>query len=569
MGLLSHIPLFVALKETWRHGYNARDFAADLLAGLTVCMIAIPMTMAVAIACGVEPEHGLYGAIIAGPLIAILGGSRLSVTGPVAELAVLILPVVTQFGFMGLMIATWMAGLILLVMGIGKLGRVIEFIPYPVTTGFIAGTGIVISVLQIKDFFGLTLPAGSQPHYFIERIMLLGASFPTIKPGDTLIGVFTLSLLMVWPRFKLAVPSHLAAMVLSGLLAFAFKIYFPELEIATIGSRYAGGIPQVFPEFNNIWHSVNVDLIHKLFVHSFAIAMLCAIKALLCAVVLDGMSGTRHNPNAELIAHGIGNLVLPFFGGLTSTSALARSVANWRVGARSPLSAIIHGVSILLVVLLLANIFSYLPIAALSALLLIAAWNIIDIQHCMRIIRIGTRSDLAVLLICFSLTVLLDMVVAVGVGMVLAALLFMKQMANISGGRWLLEAHEREIQQPLPEGVMVYEISGPLFFGAAEKAMSTLRENSQGLRVVILHMQDVPTMDISGLVALKSAMDSLHKKPILVILANVKEQPLSLMKRANFHLEPGKIAICATLAESIELAKQTVMKVLTYHSDVI
>lgn len=563
--LLSRIPLFVALRETWQQGYQARDFAADLLAGLTVCMIAIPMTMAVAIACGVAPEHGLYGAMIASPIVAILGGARLSVSGPVAELAVLILPVVTQFGFTGLMVATWMAGLILLIMGIGKLGRVIEFIPYPVTTGFIAGTGIVISALQIRDFFGLTLPPNAEPHYFIERMMVLGRAFPTISFGDTLIGFFTLFVLTIWPRFKIAVPSHLAAMIISGFLAFALKNYYPALEIATIGSRYVGGIPQVFPEFNALWQSFDPELIHRLFTHSFAIAMLCAIKALLCAVVLDGMSGTKHNPNGELIAQGIGNLILPFFGGLTSTSALARSVANWRVGARSPLSAIIHGLGILLVVLLLANLFSYLPIAALSALLLIAAWNIIDMQHCMKIIRIGTRSDLAVLLICFSLTVLLDMVIAVGVGIVLAALLFMKQMANISDGRWLLEAHEREIPHPLPEGVMVYEISGPLFFGAAEKAISTLKANSHGLRVVILNMQDVPTMDISGLVALQSALDLLHKKPILVILANVKEQPLSLMKRANLHSEPGKIVIGGTLKESIELARQSVMHVLPYH----
>lgn len=557
MGILSRIPLLMALRETWQDGYGLRDCAADIVSGLTVCMIAIPMTMAVAIACGVSPEHGLYGAIIAGPLIAFLGGARLSVTGPVAELAVLILPVVTQFGITGLMIATWMAGLMLLIMGIGKLGRVIEFIPYPVTTGFIAGTGIVISALQIKDFFGLTVSSSAHPQYFIERMMVLAEAFPTWQLGDTLIGGITLLILILWPRFKLPVPSHLAAMILSGFLAFALKTHYPELSIETIGSRYIGGIPQAFPSFNPLWNAFDVNLMRDLFSHSFAIAMLCAIKALLCAVVLDGMSGTKHNPNGELIAHGIGNLILPFFGGLTSTSALARSVANWRVGARSPLSAMIHGFSMLLVVLLFANIFSYLPIAGLSALLLIAAWNIIDFRHCIKIIRIGTRSDLAVLLICFSLTVLVDMVIAVGIGMVLAALLFMKQMANISGGRWLLEAPEWDIQQTLPEGVMVYEISGPLFFGAAEKAMSTLRQNSQGLKVVILHMHGVPTMDVSGLVALQSALESLHRKPILVILADVQEQPLSLMKKANLHAEPGKIAICSNLSDSIALAKRT------------
>ncbi len=555
MGILSHLPLATAIRETWRQGYTSRDLWADIMSGLTVCMIAIPMTMAVAIACGVQPEHGLYGAIIAGPLIALLGGARLSVAGPVAELAVLIYPVVYQYGFGGLMLTTWMAGLMLVIFGIAKLGRVIEFIPYPVTTGFIAGTGVVISTLQIKDFFGISLL--TQPKYFLERLISIAESFSTWQMGDSLVGIFTLFILIVWPRLKLALPNHLAAMILGSLFAFLLMHFFPDLSVETIGSRY-NGIPQTLPTVITGWDSFDLVLIRDLFGSAFAIAMLCAIKALLCAVVLDGMSGTKHNPNAELIAHGLGNLALPFFGGITATSALSRSVANWRAGAKSPLSAIIHGGAMLLVVLALAPIFSYLPMAGLAALLLIAAWNIFDMRHCLQIMRIGTRSDVAVLLICFGLTVLVDMVIAVGVGMVLAALLFMKQMANISGGRWLLEANEWDIEEPLPPGVMVYEISGPLFFGAAEKAMSTLRTHSQGLQVVILHMKGVPTMDISGLVALKSALNSLHEKPILIILADVQEQPMTVIKRAGLTPETGKLAICPTLSDSIELARRHV-----------
>lgn len=551
------IPLATAIREVWRQGYSTSDLFSDFMAGFTVCILAIPMTMAVAIASGVQPEHGLYGAMIAGPLIALLGGARLSVTGPVAELAVLIYPVVYQYGFGGLMLATWMAGMILLLMGIAKLGRVIEFIPYPVTTGFIAGTGIVISALQIKDFFGLTLL--TQPKYFLERMVRLAEAMPTLSVGDTMVGVITLFVLIIWPKLKkpffLAVPSHLAAMLIGSLFAYVIIQFFPNFSVDTIGTRYQG-IPQTLPTMIATWNSFDVSLIRDLFGSAFAIAMLCAIKALLCAVVLDGMNGTKHNPNSELIAHGIGNLVLPFFGGLPATSALSRSVANWRVGAKSPVAAIVHGISILIVVLILAPILSYLPMAGLAALLLIAAWNIFDVQHCIRIVRIGTRSDIAVLLICFSLTVLLDMVIAVGIGMVLAALLFMKQMANISGGKWLLHAKEWDIHEPLPMGVMVYEISGPLFFGAAEKAMSTLRENSQGLQVVILHMKGVPTMDISGVVALKSAIDSLHKQPILVILADIQEQPMTIIKRSRLKPETGKMAICDTLSEAIELARR-------------
>lgn len=550
-----NIPLAKGIRETWRQGYRLPDFLADFGAGLTICIIAIPMTMAVAIACGVQPEHGLYGAIIAGPLIGLLGGSRLSISGPVAELAVLMYPVVYQFGFGGLMLVTWMAGLILLMMGLAKLGRVIEFIPYPVTTGFIAGTGVVICALQIKDFFGLDLLV--QPKYFLDRLIGLAEAFPTWKIGDTTIGIITLLVMMFWSRLKLRIPAHLIAMIVGSLAGIALPLISPELSIETIGSRY-GGIPQSLPEILSFKGNLDLEAIRILFGSAFAIAMLCSIKALLCAVVLDGMTGTKHNPNAELIAHGIGNLVLPFFGGITSTSALSRSVANLRAGGRSPVAAVVHGVSILLVVLMFAPILSYLPMAALAALLLMAAWHIFDFEHCLQIVRVGTRSDVVVLLICFGLTVLLDMVIAVGVGMVLAALLFMKQMANITGGRWLLEATHWNMNKRLPEHVMVYEISGPLFFGAAEKAMSTLREHSSGLKVLILQMHGVPTMDISGVVALKSALESLQKKRIFVILSEVQTQPMEALKRAGLEPDTDKLAICENMQSSVELAKKIV-----------
>lgn len=550
---LSNLPLAVAIRESFAQGYHWRDLWADISAGLTICILAIPMAIAVAIACGVQPEHGLYGAIIAGPIIALLGGARLSISGPVPELAVLVYPVVHQFGFGGLMLVTWIAGLLLLIMGIGKLGRIIEFIPYPVTTGFIAGTGVVILALQIKDFFGLTLDV--QPKYFIERLDALFRAFPSWQVGDTAVGTITLFVLIVWSRIKTPIPGHLVAMIVASIVGKLLPLLFPEIPmIDTIGTRYAG-IPQSFPEFSTIWPTLDLESIHSMFGSAFAIAMLCAIKALLCAVVLDGMGGTKHNPNAELIAHGIGNLILPFFGGLTSTSALSRSVANLRVGASSPLASVVHGISILGVILLIAPILSYLPMAGLAALLLMSAWNIMDFRHCLQIIRIGTRSDVAVLLICFGLTVLIDMVIAVGVGMVLAALLFMKRMAKITGGRWLLQSSYTDIQEPLPAGVMVYEISGPLFFGAAEKAMSTLREHSVGLKAVILHMKAVPTVDISGIVALKSALESLYKKDIFVILSDVQEQPREALQRAGVVPEQGKLALSQNLVEGLNVIR--------------
>ncbi|MBP6103991.1 MAG: C4-dicarboxylic acid transporter DauA [Gammaproteobacteria bacterium] len=552
---LSQLPLATAWRERWRQGYTAAHLGSDLIAGLTVSMLAIPMTMAVAIACGVAPEHGLYGAIIAGPLIALLGGSQLSVSGPVAELSVLIYPVVYQYGIEGLIVASWMAGLMLLIMGLARLGRVIEFIPYPVTTGFIAGTGVVICVLQIKDFFGLNLLV--QPKHFLDRVVGLYHAFPSWQLGDTLVGLFTLALMLLWPRLKLRVSGHLVAMVFGSLLGVILAKIFPDLSLETIGSRY-GGIPQTLPALLSMDQLFNLERIRALFGSAFAIAMLCAIKALMCAVVLDGMRGTKHDPNAELIAHGIGNLVLPWFGALTATSALSRSVANVRVGATSPLSAIVHGLCILLVVLIFAPLFSYLPMAALSALLFMAAWNIFDYRHCLHIIRVGTRSDVVVLLICFGLTVLLDMVLAVGVGMVLAALLFMKRMANITGGRWLLEAAKGSKHERPPRHVMIYAISGPLFFGAAEKAMSTLREHSADLKAVILDMRGVPTIDISGLVALESCLASLFQKHIFVVLSAVQEQAYETLKRAGIEEKKDQLAICDNIKESVKFLKKSI-----------
>lgn len=549
-----YFSLSTALRQCWRQGYSFQDFFADLASGLTVCAIAVPFTMGVAIACGVPPEHGLYGAIIAGPLVAFLGGSRLSVTGPVAELAVLIYPVVYQYGFSGLMVASWMAGIMLLMMGLARLGRVIEFIPYPVTTGFIAGTGVVICSMQIKDFFGLTLQS-TQPKHFIERIVTIVQAFPSWQVGDALIGVATVMTILVWPKIKLRLPSYFIAMIVGSVLGILIPIAFPDWTVQTIGTRY-GGIPRSLPSFMPFLQDINMEMVQALFVPAFAIAMLCSIKALLCAVVLDGMKGTKHDPNAELIAHGISNLVLPFFGGLASTSALSRSVANLRAGARSPLSSIIHGTSIIAIILLFAQTLSYLPMATLAALLLVAAWNIFDVQHCLRIVRLGTRSDVVVLLICFGLTVLLDMALAVGVGTVLAALLFMKRMAKITGGRWLLESSQSDLQDKLPPGVMIYEVSGPLFFGAAEKAMSTLREHSSGLKTLILQMGRVPTIDINGMVALQSSLDSMFQKQVFVVLSEVQEQPKEMIEKAHILPQPGRLAICRNIRESLELAKQ-------------
>lgn len=548
-----NIPLFKGLSDSLQQGYQLNNLKNDCLAGLATCIVAIPLAMALAIAVGATPEQGLYTVIIAAPIIALLGGSRLSVSGPTAAFIIILFPVIQQYGMQGLWLATMMAGIILVFMGIAKLGRFIEFIPYPVTVGFTSGIGIVIASLQIKDFLGL--PIETQPSAFIERILLLIQKLPLFNIHDLYIGGITLVVMILWSKFKKSLPAHLIAILVGSAVAIILMKFFPDLHIETIGSRFHG-IPETLPSFSIPWHeNFNFKTIHELLGPAFAIAMLAAIESLLCASVLDGMTGTKHHSNSELIAQGIGNIIVPFFGGITATSAIARSVVNFRSGAYSPLAATLHGVFVLLAVIFLAPLFSYLPMASLAALLLVTAWNISDVKHFMHIIKIGPRRDVIVLIICFALTVFLDMVAAITVGVLLAALLFMNEMVNLSKGRWLLETKELNIDEPLPEGVMIYEISGPLFFGVAEKAMKELKLNRYGLKTVILHLGDVQSIDVSGIVALKSALDSLQEAAISIILAHVQPKIFLKLKRAGIYPIENKLVFTPTLHSGIVFAK--------------
>lgn len=547
-----NFPLFRALRDSLQPGYQFIDLKRDCFAGFAVCIVAIPLAMALAIAVGATPEQGLYTVIIAAPIIALLGGSRLSVSGPTAAFIIILFPVIQQYGMKGLWLATMMAGIILVFMGVAKLGRFIEFIPYPVTLGFTSGIGVVIASLQIKDFLGL--PVAIQPSSFIERIIFLIKKLPLFNIHDLYIGGITLAVMILWPKFKKSLPAHLIAILVGSAVAIVLMKFFPNLHIETIGSRFQG-IPETLPSFSIPWdEGFNFKNIHELLGPAFAIAMLAAIESLLCASVLDGLTGTKHHSNSELIAQGIGNIIVPFFGGITATSAIARSVVNLRAGACSPLSAVFHGIFVLLTMTFLASLFSYLPMASLAALLLVTAWNISDANHFIHILKIGPKSDVIVLLICFALTVFFDMVAAITVGVVLAALLFMNEMANLGKGRWLLETKELNIAEPLPEGVMVYEISGPLFFGVAEKAMRELKLNRFGLKAVILHLGNVPSMDVSGLVALKSAIDALQEASILVILAQAQPKILLKLKRAGIYPVDKKLIFAPTLHLGIEIA---------------
>ncbi|HEY6553801.1 MAG TPA: C4-dicarboxylic acid transporter DauA [Vicinamibacteria bacterium] len=553
-----------ALRETFRGGYHAGDFRADLMAGAVVGVVALPLSMALAVASGVAPQHGLYTAIVGGAVIAVLGGSRVQVSGPTAAFVVILAPIATQFGLGGLLLATALAGILLFVMGAVGMGQLIEFVPYPVTTGFTAGIAVVIATLQIKDLLGLT--TGSLPDHYIERLFVLVRALPTLRLSDLGIGALTLGLLLLWPRLTRRVPAALVALTVGALVAYLLTQILPGFEVATIESRFHG-IPRQPPQPVWVWDlpgpdgqplHMSLDLIRTLMPSAFAIAILGAIESLLSAVVSDGMTGRKHDPDAELMAQGIGNLVTPFLGGIAATGAIARTATNVRSGARSPIAAVVHSVVVFASVLLLAPWLGYLPMASLAALLLLVAWNMSESKHFVHLLRVAPRSDLAVLLICFGLTIVFDMVVSVTVGIVLAALLFMKRMAEVSGVTLVGEGHP-DLEEPLPRGVVLYEIAGPLFFGAAQKAMTALKMmEGREVRVVVLDLEHVPAIDATGIVGLESLVARLNESGVKVILVGLQGQPLHALAGAGWRNRKGRLRIFRSFERGIEVARRTV-----------
>ncbi len=559
-----------ALREILSEGYSAASLRADLMAGLVVGVVALPLSMALAIASGVAPQHGLYTAIVGGATIALLGGSRVQVSGPTAAFVVILAPISHRFGLGGLLLATLMAGLVLMAMGIARMGRLIEFVPHPVTTGFTSGIAVVIGTLQVKDLLGLSVPA--MPEHFIDKVGVLVKALPSAQLADFLIGLLTLTVLFAWRKLTQKVPAALVALLLAGAAAAAMSRFIPGFHVATIGSQFHyvvggvthSGIPQLPPMPVLPWRMPGPDgqplplsfsLIRDLAPAAFAIAMLGAIESLLSAVVADGMSGHQHDPDAELLALGTGNLIVPFFGGIPATGAIARTATSIRSGARTPLAALFHSEVVLLAVLLLAPVLGYLPMASLAALLLLVAWNMSEREHFAHMVRVAPGSDLAVLLICFGLTVVFDMVVSVTVGVVLASLLFLRRMSEVSTVR-LVDEHPFGLDRPLPDGVLLYEVAGPLFFGAARQAMAALAATNKGVRVVVLDLRSVPVMDVTGLVALESAFERLQREQVFVVLAGVQPQPLRVMARAGWRGRRGKLAIYRSFDRALELVRK-------------
>ncbi len=560
-------PLAFALRDRLAEGYSREDLRADLLAGLTVGLVAIPLSMALAIASGVPPQYGLYTAIIGGLIIALTGGSRINVSGPTAAFVVILLPITHTYGLGGLVVASLMAGMILLAMGVLRLGGLIQFVPHPVTTGFTAGIGVVIATLQLKDFLGLETDTGGA--HFLEKLASIVVALPTLHWADAAVGVCTLLVMLLWPRLKTRFTPHLVALFIGALFA-ALLAWMTHEQVATIGSRFTytlgedlmQGIPSLPPMPVWPWELPGADgrpvglsfaMIHALMGPAFAIAMLGAIESLLCSVAADGLAGTKHNPNAELIGQGLGNIVAPFFGGFAATAAIARTATNIRAGARSPVASAAHAITVLLAIVIFAKLLAHIPMASLAAILLVVAWNMSDAKHFINIVRTAPPSDVAVLLTCFVLTVVFDMVLAVGVGVVLAALIFMRRMASLTGVQ-LVNQQQHPHLADLPKHVVVYAINGPLFFGAAEKAMDNLRLVSREVRVVIIDMAGVSMMDITAIVAFDSLIQKMKKNKVAIIVSGLIPRLMTKLENAEIRPQAGSLTFCEDLQQARAVA---------------
>jgi SulP family sulfate permease len=564
---LTGVPIAVAVRRSFAQGYSLHRLRQDALAGVVVGIVALPLSMALAIAVGVPPQHGLYTAIVAGVVVALTGGSKHQVSGPTAAFIVILAPIVSKYGFSGLLTAGLLAGVLLVAMGAMRLGRLIEFIPHPVTTGFTAGIATVIATLQVKDVLGL--PVAKMPDGYVEKVAALWDARGGASLVELGVGAATLAILLVWPRVSRALPAPLVAIVLVSITVTVLAHVVPGFHVATIGSRFhstvgghdVAGIPPAPPLPMLPWGDGGMTFakVRELVSPAFAIAMLGAIESLLSAVIADAMTGKKHDPNAELVGLGLGNIVAPFFGGIAATGALARTATNIRAGATSPVAAVVHAAFVLTAVLVAAPLVAYVPMAALAALLLLVAYNMSDIRHFGHTLRVAPRSDVVVLLTCYVLTVVFDMVVAIGVGVVLAALLFMKRMSELTSSRVLGASSQEDETRALPKGVSVYEIAGPLFFGAAQKAMGAIETVGSASRAVVLALGAVPAIDATGLVALESALERLRHAKKLVVIAGPLPEPRSVFEKANLEVAHEHVFLADSLEQGIQLAQDLIL----------
>lgn len=529
-------------------GYTKKQLVSDIIAGLIVAIIALPLSIALAIASGVSPERGLYTAIVAGFVISMLGGSRVNISGPTAAFATIVAGIVAQFGMSGLVIATVMAGILLILMGVLKLGSLIKYIPYTITTGFTSGIAVTIVVGQIKDFLGLTYPEGTHAIETVEKLEAVVKSISTINWQAVLVGAISLAILIVWPKISKKIPGSLIAVVVGVLI-----VKFTGLKVNTIGDLYS--ISNALPPF--AIPEINFSTIHQLVPSAFTIAILAGIESLLSCVVSDSMIDDRHNSNTELIAQGVGNICSGLFGGIPATGAIARTAANVKNGGRSPISGMVHAAILLLILVVLMPYAAWIPMPVIAAILFIVAYNMCEWRHFVHICKTAPKSDILVLVVTFALTVIFDLVVAIEVGMIIAVLLFMKRMSDVTHVRTWSKIDEAVKTddgrlKDIPENTEVFEINGPMFFASSDKLVFPIKD---GIEVLILRMRSVPTIDASAMRSLNSLYNVCQEKGIKIIISHANEQPVSVMKKDGFYDKVGADNFCENIDEALNKAK--------------
>ena len=530
--------LFESLKN-----YKGKDLASDLVAGLIVAIIALPLSIALAIASGVAPVCGIYTAIVAGFVIALLGGSRVNISGPTAAFATIVAGIVATHGMDGLVVATLMAGLMLILMGLCRFGSLIKYIPTTITVGFTAGIAVTIAIGQVKDFMGLTYPAGTHAVETVEKAEAVAKSLHTVNWWALLVGGLGLVVLIVWPYISKKIPGSLIAVLVGSVAVWAL-----DLPVNTIGDLYS--IESSLPAFS--MPSFSFDMLVTLLPSAFTIAMLAGIESLLSCVVSDGMIGDKHRSNTELIVQGVGNICSGLFGGIPATGAIARTAANVKNGGRSPISGMVHAAVLLLILVALMPLASFIPMPIIAAVLFMVAYNMSEWRGFVKLCKTAPLTDILVLVVTFALTVIFDLVVAIAVGMVLAVVFFMKHMADNTRLRvWTHDVEGRK--KELPDRVSVVELDGPMFFASADKFAEIHGEDNT--EVLILRMHDVPYLDATAMKNLFILLEHCMMNGTILILCHVGEQPVAVLKRSGFLQKLGEDCLTDSIDDALEKAK--------------
>lgn len=532
--------------------YSREQFVKDVTAGIIVAIIALPLSIALALASGVGPEAGIFTAIVAGFVISALGGSAVQIAGPTAAFATIVAGIVAKSGTDGLMVATILAGIILIIMGLCRFGSLIKFIPFSITTGFTSGIAVTIVIGQLKDFFGVTYPEGAKPVETMEKLKLFGECISTVNKDAVIVGIVSLAILIISPYIAKKIPGSLLA-VIGGIA----MVKLLPLQVNTIGDLYS--ISNSLPTFH--LPSVNYELVKTALPDAFTIALLAAIESLLSCVVADGMINSKHRSNMELVAQGAGNMASAFFGGIPATGAIARTAANIKNGGRTPIAGIVHSVTLVLVLVILMPYAGLIPMPTIAAILFMVAYNMCQWRTFVHMLKTSPKSDISVLVITFVLTIVFDLVIAIEFGMILACMTFLKRMSDETSVRgWTyVDDDSEEVNEhlrKLPKGVRVYEITGPLFFGAANIIEQIIVEDST--KCLVLRMRAVPSIDTTSLNALVELQNKCQKLGITMILSHVNPQPEKAMKKAGFADRIGQENFRPNIEAALQRAEEIV-----------